>query len=120
VAGFSSSGRLGVDYVRIKGFGEAMSDHIKLRIGGLQPQRNTRMGAAIRHAARELGGAAARVRLLILGDGFPNDTGLRRPRRGGHAAGAGIEGPSHPFHALTVNLPVDPKLDQLCRRPGIA
>ncbi len=97
VAGFSGSGRLGVDYFRIKDFDEPLSEEVKRRVGGLQPQRNTRMGAAIRHAARELAARSALVRLLmILSDGFPNDTGY------------GIR-----FHALTVNLPADPQLDQL-------
>ena len=119
VAGFSGAGRLGVDYVRIKEFGEAMSNHVKLRIGALQPQRNTRMGAAIRHAARELSGAAARVRLLlILSDGFPNDTDYK----GAHAVAdtrqalLELRARHIRFHALTVNLPADPKLDQLYGR----
>ncbi|MCU0561330.1 MAG: hypothetical protein MUD16_14200 [Desulfobacterales bacterium] len=116
VAGFSGSGRLGVDYLRIKGFEERLSDEVKLRIGALRPQRNTRMGAAIRHAARDLDAAAARLRLLIiLGDGFPNDTEYK----GAHAVAdtrqalmeLGARGVH--FHALTVNLPADPKLDRL-------
>jgi nitric oxide reductase activation protein len=116
VAGFSGSGRLGVDYFRIKDFDEPLSEEVKRRVGGLQPQRNTRMGAAIRHAARELAARSALVRLLmILSDGFPNDTGYK----GSHAVAdtrkartelvtRGIR-----FHALTVNLPADPQLDQL-------
>lgn len=119
VAGFSGAGRRGVDYVRVKGFGEAMSDSVKHRIGALQPQRNTRMGAAIRHAGRELSGAAARVRLLIiLSDGFPNDTDYK----GAHAladtrqALLELRALHIRFHALTVNLPADPKLDQLYGR----
>jgi hypothetical protein len=116
VAGFSGTGRLGVDYFRIKGFEEGMSEEVKRRIGALRPQRNTRMGAAIRHAARDLDAAAARLRLLIiLGDGFPNDTEYK----GAHAVAdtrqalmeLGARGVR--FHALTVNLPADPKLDQL-------
>jgi nitric oxide reductase activation protein len=96
-----------------------MSNHVKLRIGALQPQRNTRMGAAIRHAARELSGAAARVRLLlILSDGFPNDTDYK----GAHAVAdtrqalLELRARHIRFHALTVNLPADPKLDQLYGR----
>lgn len=116
VAGFSGTGRLGVDYFRIKGFEEGMSEEVRLRIGALRPQRNTRMGAAVRHAARDLDAAAARLRLLILlGDGFPNDTEYK----GAHAAAdtrqalmeLGARGVR--FHALTVNLPADPKLDRL-------
>jgi nitric oxide reductase activation protein len=119
VAGFSGSGRLGVDYIRIKGFAEAMSDDVKLRIGALQPQRNTRMGAAIRHAARELSGAAARVRLiLILTDGFPNDTGYRGVHAVADTRQALLELRARQirFHALTVNLPADQSLDRLYGR----
>jgi nitric oxide reductase NorD protein len=119
VAGFSGTGRLGVDYSRIKGFGEAMSDSVKLRVGALQPQRNTRMGAAIRHAGRELCAAAARVRLLlILSDGFPNDTDYKGAYAVADTRQALLELRARHirFHALTVNLPADPKLDQLYGR----
>jgi nitric oxide reductase activation protein len=116
VAGFSGSGRLGVDYFRIKGFDEPLSEDVKLRIGALQPQRNTRMGAAIRHSARELASQPASVRLLmILSDGFPNDTEYK----GSHAvadtrqARTELNARGIRFHALTVNLPADPQLDQV-------
>nr|MCU0605673.1 hypothetical protein [Desulfobacterales bacterium] len=80
VAGFSGSGRRGVDYFPIKDFAEPLSEAVRGRIGALAPQRNTRMGAAIRHAAVCLGAVPARVRLLIiLSDGFPNDTGYKGP-----------------------------------------
>ena len=116
VAGFSGTGRLGVDYFRIKGFDEEMSEEVKRRIGALRPQRNTRMGAAIRHAARDLDQAAARLRLLIiLGDGFPNDTGYKGAHAVADTRQALMELGARRvrFHALTVNLPADPKLDQL-------
>jgi nitric oxide reductase activation protein len=116
VAGFSGTGRLGVDYVRIKGFDEEMSEEVKLRIGALRPQSNTRMGAAIRHAARDLGGVTARVRLLvILSDGFPNDTEYRGAHAVADTRQALMELRTRRvrFHALTVNLPADPKLDQV-------
>lgn len=116
VAGFSGSGRRGVDYFRIKGFEEAMSEDVRLRIGALRPQRNTRMGAAIRHAARDLGDVTARLRLLIiLSDGFPNDTEYK----GSHAVAdtrqalMELRARQVRFHALTVNLPADPELDQV-------
>jgi len=115
-AGFSGSGRYGVDYFHIKKFGEPLSDAVRGRIGALQPQRNTRMGAAIRHAADQLARAPARVRLLIvLSDGFPNDSGYK----GAYAVGdtrqalAELSARHIRFHALTVNLPADPKLDEL-------
>jgi len=115
-AGFSGSGRHAVDYFHIKKFGEPLSETVRGRIGALRPQRNTRMGAAIRHAAIHLAGAPARVRLLIiLSDGFPNDSGYK----GAYAVSdtrqalAELSARHIRFHALTVNLPADPKLDDL-------
>ncbi len=116
VAGFSGAGRLGADYFRIKGFEEPLSDEVKGRIGAMQPQRNTRMGAAIRHAARELEETAARVRLLmVLSDGFPNDADYRRQYAVADTRKAVSELSARHirFHALTVNLPADPRLDEL-------
>jgi len=116
VAGFSGSGRHGVDYFHIKKFGEPLSEAVRGRVGVLRPQRNTRMGAAIRHAADQLARAPARVRLLIvLSDGFPNDSGYK----GAYAVAdtrqalAELSARHIRFHALTVNLPADPKLDEL-------
>ena len=51
VVGFSGTGRLGVDYFRIKDFEQPMSQSLHQRIAAMTPRRNTRMGAAIRHAA---------------------------------------------------------------------
>ena len=116
VAGFSGAGRLGVDYFRIKGFEEPLSDEVKGRIGAVQPQRNTRMGAAIRHAGRELEETPARVRLLmVLSDGFPNDADYRRHYAVADTRKAVSELSARHirFHALTVNLPADPRLDEL-------
>lgn len=116
VAGFSGTGRLGVDYFRVKGFDEGLTEAVKHRIGALSPQRNTRMGAAIRHAARDLVAVPAPVRLLvILSDGFPNDTEYK----GGYAVADTRQALTElrtrqiRFHALTVNLPADPGLDRL-------
>ncbi len=79
IAGFSGSGRLGVEYFHVKDFGEPMTDAIRNRIDGLQPRQNTRMGAAVRHAAGRFAAVSSRVRLLILlGDGFPNDLDYKR------------------------------------------
>jgi len=116
VAGFSGAGRLGADYFRIKGFEEPLSDEVKGRIGAMQPQRNTRMGAAIRHAGRELEETPARVRLLmVLSDGFPNDADYRRQYAVADTRKAVSELSARHirFHALTVNLPADPRLDEL-------
>jgi nitric oxide reductase activation protein len=116
VAAFSGSGRTGVDYLRVKAFEEGLTEEVKQRIGALSPQRNTRMGAAIRHAARELSLQPARVRLLILvSDGFPNDTEYRGAQAVADTRQALTELGARQirFHALTVNLPADPQLDRL-------
>jgi nitric oxide reductase NorD protein len=79
IAGFSGTGRLGVDYFHVKDFNEPMGDAVRNRINAMTPQRNTRMGAAIRHAAAQFDRVAAAVRLLvILGDGYPNDLDYRQ------------------------------------------
>jgi hypothetical protein len=118
-AGFSGSGRRGVDYFPIKGFGEPLSEAVRGRIGALRPQRNTRMGAAIRHAGAQLAAVPARVRLLIiLSDGFPNDTDYKGAYAVADTRQALLELNTRHirFHALTVNVSADPKLDELYGR----
>jgi len=45
IAGFSGTGRLGVDYFKVKGFEDILDHAVKERISTLSPQRSTRMGA---------------------------------------------------------------------------
>src|SRR6201991_199410 len=74
INGFTSEGRRNVKFYVVKDFGEKYSDEIKRRIGGLNYQNNTRLGAAIRHATAKLAKQEARTRLLIiLSDGRPYD-----------------------------------------------
>jgi nitric oxide reductase activation protein len=116
IAGFSGTGRLGVDYFRIKDFADKMDDDVKQRINAMAPQRSTRMGAAIRHAAAELAKVSAKIRLLIiLGDGFPNDVDYKQDYAVGDTAKAIFEARSQNIyvHAITVNMASDPKLDDL-------
>ncbi len=116
IAGFSSTGRLGVDYLRIKDFEENMNDSVKCRINAMAPQRNTRMGAAIRHAYRQLEKTASKVRLLIiLGDGFPNDVDYKHNYAIEDTRKAIFEGRSKNIftHAITVHFAGDPRLDDL-------
>lgn len=116
VAGFSGTGRLGVDYYRIKDFDRPVDDAVRGRIGAMTPQRSTRMGAAIRHATALLTKAAARVRLLIvLGDGFPNDTGYKREYAIADTRKAIAEARARSIHAraITVNIVGGEGLDDL-------
>jgi nitric oxide reductase NorD protein len=74
INGFTSEGRRNVKFYVLKDFGEQYSDEVKRRIGGITYQNNTRLGAAIRHAAAKLEKQEARTRLLIvLSDGRPYD-----------------------------------------------
>ena len=116
IAGFSSTSRLGVDYMRIKDFEENMNDRVKSRINAMAPQRNTRMGAAIRHGYRQLEKTASKIRLLIiLGDGFPNDVDYKHHYAIEDTRKAIFEGRSKNIftHAITVHFAGDPKLDDL-------
>lgn len=74
ISGFTSEGRRNVKYFKIKQFGEKYSAEVERRIGGITYHNNTRLGAAIRHAATELERQDARTKLLIvLSDGRPYD-----------------------------------------------
>jgi hypothetical protein len=74
ISGFTSEGRRNVKYFTIKKFGEKYSPEVERRIGGITYHNNTRLGAAIRHAASELERQDARTKLLIvLSDGRPYD-----------------------------------------------
>jgi hypothetical protein len=74
ISGFTSEGRRNVKYFSIKKFGEKYSPEVEKRVGGITYHNNTRLGAAIRHAASELERQDARTKLLIvLSDGRPYD-----------------------------------------------
>jgi len=116
IAGFSGTGRLGVDYFRIKDFDELMNDTIRERINAVTPQRSTRMGAAIRHAAAQLEKVSAGVRIMIiLGDGFPNDADYKQEYAIEDTRKAISEARSKNIYAraITVNIAGDSKLDNL-------
>jgi len=74
INGFTSEGRRNVKFYVVKDFGEKYSEDTERRIGGITFQNNTRLGAAIRHAAHKLLRQDARTKLLIiLTDGRPYD-----------------------------------------------
>jgi nitric oxide reductase NorD protein len=74
IYGFTSEGRRNVKFYVVKDFGERYSEETERLIGGLNYQHNTRLGAAVRHAAARLAAQEARTRLLIvLSDGRPYD-----------------------------------------------
>ena len=74
IAGFHSNTRHDVRYFHIKGFGERWGAEVKARLAAMQAGYSTRMGAALRHAARTLSTQAADKKLLlVLTDGQPSD-----------------------------------------------
>jgi len=74
IYGFTSEGRRNVKFYVVKEFAEPYDEEIERRIGGITYQNNTRLGAAVRHAAAKLRAQEARTRLLIvLSDGRPYD-----------------------------------------------
>ena len=74
INGFTSEGRRNVKFYVVKDFNEKYSEEIERRIGGITFQNNTRLGAAIRHAATKLLKQDSRTKLLIiLTDGRPYD-----------------------------------------------
>jgi len=116
IAGFSGTGRLGVDYYRIKDFDDPLDPAMRRKIGAMTPQRSTRMGAAIRHATAQMDRVPSRVRLLLLlGDGFPNDLDYKQHYAIADTRKAVLEARSRNIHvkAMTVNIAADPKLDDL-------
>lgn len=116
IAGFSGTGRFGVEYFRIKDFDEPMGPEIYANINAMVARRSTRMGAAIRHATRQLSKVPARVRLLmVIGDGFPNDVGYKQAYAIADTRKAILEAISKNivFKGISVNMAGDPKLDEL-------
>ncbi|MEW5733235.1 MAG: VWA domain-containing protein [Thermodesulfobacteriota bacterium] len=118
VAGFSGAGRLRVDYVVVKNFAEPMSPEVRGRIGELSPMRNTRMGAALRHAVHRMGKAPGRVKvLIILSDGFPNDLEYKADYAVEDTRKALAEARARNIHihAITVNLSDAARIDEIYR-----
>jgi nitric oxide reductase NorD protein len=74
VLAFSSSGRHDVRVDAVKTFADHDAAGVRRRISALTSARNTRLGAALRHATAMLNAQPAERRLLLLlSDGQPND-----------------------------------------------
>jgi hypothetical protein len=116
IAGFSGTGRLGVDYFKIKDFDEDMTASVRQRISAMAPQRSTRMGAAIRHGAGKFDFVSSKVRLMIiLSDGFPNDVDYKQDYaiKDTRKAISEVHSKNIYVHSITVNLAQYSKLDDL-------
>lgn len=74
IHGFCSETRHHVEYYRFKDFDQPYDDIPKIKIAGMTGQRNTRMGAAVRHATYYLNQQKSSKKLLmIITDGEPSD-----------------------------------------------
>jgi nitric oxide reductase NorD protein len=74
ILAFSGLGAHNVRAATLKAFGERDGDRVRRRVSAVAPAGNTRLGAAVRHAAALLAREDAGHRLLIvLSDGRPND-----------------------------------------------
>lgn len=92
IFGFSGFGRKNIDFFVIKEFLERYSITVKRRIGAIEPQYNTRMGAAIRHSVEKLKRVEAQTKILILlSDGRPYDVDYSSDRRERSAPASLIE-----------------------------
>ena len=82
IYGFSGHGRDCVEFFDVKSFDEPLNQAVRARIGAIEPQRSTRMGAALRQAVGKLRSVASRARhLILLSDGFPQDFDYGEDRR---------------------------------------
>jgi len=116
IAGFNSSGRLGIRYHLIKAFADPLDTAVWGRISGLSACGATRMGGAIRHATAMLLDQPAALRLLIvISDGFPNDTDYKKAYAAADTRKALAEARSHHFftHGITIKPLATPALDDL-------
>jgi hypothetical protein len=82
VYGFSGQGRDNVEFYLVKPFQEGLTARVRGRIGGIEPRRSTRMGAALRHARVKMTNVTARSKhVFLLSDGFPQDFDYGSDRR---------------------------------------
>jgi nitric oxide reductase NorD protein len=83
VQAFSGEGPGGVTVRSVKAFDEHHGEQVSRRIAALEPERYTRVGAALRHVSAMLMREPARHRLLLLlSDGKPNDVDRYEGRYG--------------------------------------
>jgi nitric oxide reductase NorD protein len=77
---FASDGREDVRMTSIKSFDEPYDRVCKARLAGLSSGLSTRLGAALRHAGRVIGGTvSARKLVIVLTDGEPSDIDVSDP-----------------------------------------
>ena len=81
--GFRSNGRHEVNYLNIKDFGEDFGNAALSRLAAIHGAQSTRIGAALRHAARRLaddpGSRGKQQLVLVVTDGEPHDIDIFHP-----------------------------------------
>ena len=92
IHGFRSNGRHEVNYLRFKEFGQPLDDDALGRLAAVDGELSTRMGAAIRHASRQMRQCRTAQRLiLLLTDGEPHDIDVYHPGLLMHDAARAVE-----------------------------
>lgn len=116
IHGFASDGRHDVQYYRFKDFNQRFDDDVKSRLAGMQGGLSTRMGAAMRHAARHLLQQPERRKLLLLvTDGEPADIDERDPQHLRHDTRKAVE-ELYGRGVLSYCLTLDPNADHYVKR----
>lgn len=116
IHGFASDGRHDVQYFRIKDFLERFDDDAKARLAGMRGGLSTRMGAAMRHAARHLLKQPERRKLLLMvTDGEPADIDERDPQHLRHDTRKAVE-ELYTQGILTYCLTLDANADAYVKR----
>lgn len=81
LAGFSSAGRHAVRWRQVLGFGQPLDAQARARLAGLASGGSTRLGAALRHALRQLARHRDGERLvLVISDADVHDIDVHDPR----------------------------------------
>ena len=92
IHGFRSNGRHEVNYLRFKEFNQPLDDAALGRLSSVDGALSTRMGAAIRHASRQMRHCrTARRLILLLTDGEPHDIDVYHPQLLTHDAARAVE-----------------------------
>ena len=116
VHGFCSNGRDEVNYLRFKDFGAPFDTLARARLAGMRGSLSTRMGAAVRHAARWLHGRSAdRKLILLITDGEPHDIDVHDRQYLMFDTKKAVEEASRQG-VLTYCMSVDPKADAYVSR----
>ncbi len=91
IHGFRSNGRHEVNYLRFKEFGRALDDDVLARLSAVDGALSTRLGAAIRHASRQMRSVRTTQKMIIvLTDGEPHDIDVFHPSQLVHDAARAV------------------------------